>query len=131
MIAQQCYRDQTDNQRTPVPHFRPGDMVWFHSKKTRSARPSRKLDHKREGPFEIMEDQNLNTPHPYRVSFPIDIKVPSVQHICELEPAPNDPYPGQIVPPPPPVEIDSEEEWEVEEMLDAKIRYWKLQYRIK
>ena len=54
-----------------------------------------------------------------------------MRHISELEPAANDPYPGQLVPPPPPVEIDGEEEEEVEEVLDAKIRYRKLQYLIK
>ena len=31
------------------------------TKITRSARPSRKLDHKREGPFNIMEDPNHKT----------------------------------------------------------------------
>ena len=53
-----------------------------------------------------------------------------MRHISELEPAANDPYLGQIVAPPPPVEIDAEAEWEVEEVLNAKIRYRKLQYLI-
>ena len=78
-----------------------------------------------------MEDPNLKTPYAYRVDFPADIKIHPVQHISELEPAANDPDPGQIIPPPPAVEIDGEEEWEVEEVLDAKIRYRKLQYLIK
>ena len=82
-------------------------------------------------PFKIIEDPNLKTPYDHRVEFPANIKVHPVRHVSELEPAANDPYPGQIIPPPPPVEIDGEEEWEVEEVLDAKIRYWKLQYLIK
>ena len=57
-----------------------------------------------------MEDSNLMTPHVYRVDFPADIKVHPVGHISELERAVIDPYPGQIVPPPPPVEINREEE---------------------
>ena len=65
------------------------------------------------------------------MDFPADIKMHPVRHISELEPAADDPYHGQVVPPPPPVEIDREEEWEVEEVLDAKIRYRKLQYLIK
>ena len=129
--TQQRYQDQADKQRTTAPHFRPGDPVWFLSKNTRSARPSRKLDHKRKGPFKIIEDQNLKTPYAYRVDFPAYIKVHPVRHISELEPEANDPYPGQIVLPPPPVEIDGEEEWEVEEVLDAMIRYRMLQYLIK
>ena len=96
-----------------------------------SVRPSLKLNHKREGPFNIMEDLNLETPHAYRVDFPADIKVHPVRHISELEPAANDPYPSQVVSPPPPVKIDREEGWEVEELIDAKIRYPKLRYLIK
>ena len=61
--GQQRYQDQADKQRTTAPQFRPGDLVWFLSKNTRSVRPSRKLDHKREGPFKIMEDPNLKTPY--------------------------------------------------------------------
>ena len=95
--AQQRYQDQADKQRTTAPHFRPGDLVWFLTKNTCSARPSRNLDHKRKGPFKIMEDPNLKTPYEYRVDFPADIKVHPVRHISELEPAANDPYPGQVV----------------------------------
>ena len=129
--ALQRYRDQAHKQSTTAPQLRPGDLVWCLSKNTPSIRPSWKLDHKREGPFSIMEDPNLKTPYAYRVEFPADIKVHPVRHVSELEPAANDSYPGQITPPPPPVEIDGEEEWEVEEVLDAKIRSRKLQYLIK
>ena len=78
-----------------------------------------------------MEDPNLKTLFAYRVDFPANIKVHPVRHIPKLELAANDLYPGQTVPPPPSVEIDGEEEWEVEEVLDAKIRYRKLQYLMK
>ena len=78
-----------------------------------------------------MEDPKLKTPYAYQVDFPADIKVHPGRHISEQEPVANDPYPGQVVPPFPPVEIDGEQEWEVEEVLDAKIRYRKLQYLIK
>ena len=129
--AQLRYQDQADNQRTTAPRFRLGDLVWFLSKNMRSVRLSRKLDHKREGPFRIMEDPNLKTPYPYKVEFPADIRVHPVRHISELEPAADGSYPGQVALPPPQVEIEGEEEWEVEEVLDAKIRYRKLQYLIK
>ena len=66
-----------------------------------------------------MEDPNLKTLSAYRVDFSADSKVHPVRHVSELEPAANDPYPGQIIPLPPPVEIDGEEDWEVEEVLDA------------
>ena len=62
--AQPRYQDQADKQRTTAPRFRPGDLVWFLSKNTCSVRPSRKLDHKLEGHFKIMEDPKLKTPMP-------------------------------------------------------------------
>ena len=129
--AQQRYQDQANKQRTMAPHFRPGDLVWFLTKNSCSVRPSRKLDYKREGPFKIMEDPNLKTLYAYRVDFPANIKVHPVRHISEEEPAANEPYPSQVVPPPLPLEIDGEEEWGVEAVLDDKIRYRKLQYLIK
>ena len=70
-----------------------------------------------------MEDPNLKTPYANRVDFPAYIKVHPVRHISELDPAANDPYPGQVVQLPSLVEIDEEEEWEVEGVLDAKITY--------
>ena len=66
--AQQRYQDQAGKQRTTAPRFRPGDLVWFLSKNTHFTRPSRKLNHKREGPFRIMEDPNLKTPYAYSVT---------------------------------------------------------------
>ena len=73
-----------------------------------------------------MEDLNLKTPYAYRVDFPADILVHTVRHVSELELATIDRYAGQIIPSPPLVQIDGEGEWEVEEVLDAKIRYRKL-----
>ena len=124
--TEQRYQDQADKQRTTAPHFRLGDLLWFLFENTHSTGLSRKLDRKREGPFKILEDPNLKTAYAYKVDFPADIKVHPVRHISALEPAASDSYPGQIVLPPPPVEIDGKEEWEVEEVLDAKIRYQKL-----
>ena len=120
--AQQRYQYQADKHREPAPRLKPGDMVWFLTKNTRSARPSRKLDHKREGPFEILDDPKLKTPYAYRLMFPPGIQVHLVRHISELELAATDPYPGQVIALPPPVEIDGDEEWEVEEVLESRIR---------
>ncbi len=48
-----------------------------------------------------------------------------------LEPAADNPLPGQKKPPPPPVEIDGEPEYEVEEIVDSQIIKGKLNYRAK
>ena len=129
--TQQRYQDQADMNQEPTPRFAPGVWTWFLTKNTQSTRPSKKLDYKHLGPFEGMEDPKLKTPYSYRLKFSPDIKVHPIRHISELKPAADDPYPGQVIERPPPVEIDGEEEWEVEEVLDSKIRYRKLQYLLK
>jgi hypothetical protein len=41
----------------------------------------------------------------------------------------NNALPTQHIPLPPPIVIDGENEWEVEQILDSRIRYRKLQYK--
>ena len=48
-----------------------------------------------------------------------------------LRKATNDPLPRQVNAPPPPIEVDGEEEWEVEEVLAVREHRGKLQYRVK
>ena len=49
------------------------------------------------------------------------MKVHSAFHVRLLEPAASDPFPGQIIPPAPPNEVDGEEEWEVAEVKDSRL----------
>jgi hypothetical protein len=52
--------------------------------------------------------------------------------VVKLSPAPPDPILGrQLAPPPPPTLIDSEEEYEVEAILDSRMRYNRLEYLAK
>ena len=59
------------------------------------------------------------------------MKVHNVFHTRLLEPAASDPFPGQIIPPAPPIEVDREEEWEVAEVLDSRLFRRRLQYLVK
>ena len=54
-----------------------------------------------------------------------------VFHVSLQEPAQNNLLPGQINPPPPPVIVVNQEEWEVEAIVDLRIHYQTLQYRVK
>ena len=59
------------------------------------------------------------------------MKVHPVFHVSLLEPTANDPLLDQVQPNPPPVIIEGEEEYEVNEILDSCLRYRRLEYLVK
>jgi hypothetical protein len=129
--ANAAYSEQADQHRSAPPVLNPGDEVWLLSRHIRTQRPSKKLDFKRLGRFKILE--RVGT-HAYKLELPPTMKVHPVFHVSLLEPVATDPLPGQVQPPPPPVVVDGDLEWEVEEILDSRRRPkkgGKLQYYVK
>jgi hypothetical protein len=61
------------------------------------------------------------------------MRVHCVFDVSLLDPAADDPYPGQRLDPPPPVETDGEQQWFVDRILDSRLygRHRKLQYLVK
>jgi hypothetical protein len=59
------------------------------------------------------------------------MKCYNIFHILLLEPPTNNAYPGQNMEPPPLVEIDGNDEYFIEAVLDFQIHKQKLQYLIK
>jgi len=55
------------------------------------------------------------------------MQVHPVFHVSLLEPAAQDPLPGEQQPLPPPVEIDGEQEWFVDSILDSRMYRRRLQ----
>jgi hypothetical protein len=105
-----------------------GERVWLKAQNIRTERPSRKLDHRRLGPFKITR---VISPHAYELELPRSMCIHPVFSVSLLDPAADDPLPEQRNPPPPPVIVDEEEEYEVEEILDAKVTCRRLYYKIK
>jgi hypothetical protein len=59
------------------------------------------------------------------------MKCPNVFHVSLLEPTTNNAYAGQNSEPLPTVEIDGEDEYFMEAILDSRIHWRKLQYLMK
>ena len=114
----------------PAPIFAPGDKVYLDASDIQTTRPSKKLAHQRLGPY-IVEHQVCL--HAYHLRLPKSMSwLHPVFPVIKLTSALEDPSPGQhALPPPPPVLLDGEEHFEVEQVLDSRMRRGRLQFLIK
>ena len=106
--------------------YKIGDKVYLNSKKIESTRLAKKLNYKYYGPYTISKTIAKQT---YKLKLPPSMKIHNVFYILLLEPytgtnKPNNPFP-------PPIEVEKQEEYEVEKILDSRIHYNKLQYLVK
>lgn len=108
--------------------FDVGDMVMVSTKNWNTGRPSKKLDYQWAGPFQILAKEG----NAFRIELPASIKVHPVINPEYLRKATTtESLPGQQAEPPPPITVNDQDEWEVEEILASRLRYRKLQYRVK
>jgi len=128
-----AHKDMTwyyNRKRTPAPVYKPGDRVYLDTSDIKTIRPSPKLSHRRLEPFEIecqvgLLAYCLKLPHGMRQLHP-------VFNIVKLSAAPEDPILGRKPQaPPPPIVVDGEEEWEVEEILDSRWHRRRFQFLVK
>ena len=67
----------------------------------------------------------------FRLALPSAIKIHPVFHVSLLEPHVENPFPGRIVAPLPTLQVDGVEEFEVNSIIDSRIRRRKLQYYVE
>ncbi|MBW0467670.1 hypothetical protein O181_007385 [Austropuccinia psidii MF-1] len=101
------FKKYADRNRTIPPDFQPGDKVWPTSKNIKTARPTKKLSERWLGPFEVLKKIGS---HAYHLKLPLQWK-------------------NQF--PPPPAIVEEQEEWEVAQVLDSKLKRGKLWYLVE
>jgi hypothetical protein len=122
-----------DAGRQEAPEYQVGDKVWLDASDIKTTRPSKKLDFKRLGPFEIIKKVSSHT---YKLKLPRTMKNHRVFNIVKLRPFTVDPIPEcRPVPPVPPVVVGNgpdSVEYEVKSINDSRL-FWKkhLQYLVQ
>jgi len=128
--AQEDMTRYYNQRRSPAPVFQPGDWVYLDVSDIKTTCPSPKLSHRRLGPFEIERQvgslaYRLKLPHGLRQLHP-------VFNVVKLSAVLDDPIPGRKPrAPPPPIVVDGEPEWKVEEVLDSRWHRRRFQFLIK
>ena len=117
--AQKRYQGPADAKQSHPPDFKVGDQVFVKAKYFRSTQPSKKLSEKNLGPYPIIAQVGSLS---FTIRLPDSMRaVHPVFHVSQLEPATPNIIPNRVQPPPPPIEVDGEPEYEIPEILDSKL----------
>ncbi len=102
-------------------------MVWLSGKNILCKRPSKKLDHRFYGPYLVIERVGTQA---YRLKLLQEVgNIHDFFHVSLLEPYVSD---GRTTPEPtPPNELDSQEEYELEVILQSGYRRGVFCYLVK
>ncbi len=109
--AQERMAKHYDKRAQRQPALKPGDLVMVNMKNMKTKRPSKKLDHKRLGPVEVLEAIGKRA---FKVKLPPEARNHPVFHVSELEPYRQSTIEGRHQPPPPVEEIEGESNFVVE-----------------
>ncbi|SJL12751.1 uncharacterized protein ARMOST_16182 [Armillaria ostoyae] len=113
-------KNQYDKRKKAAIEYQTGDKVWLDTTNLHLARPKKKLDDKRVGPFLILEKRG---PSAYKLKLPPTWKIYPVFNETLLTPYVAPTFTNQKHdPPPPPDIINNEEQYEIDTILDHKTR---------
>ena len=118
LLAQTDHEKHANRHRGTAPQYRESDLVWLDTQNLFTKRPCRKLENRRAGPYPV---RRVISTYAVELVLPEDIRVHPVFHVNLLEPTATDPpHAGHIQPPPPPIKVDGEVEWEVNAIVDSR-----------
>lgn len=116
--AQARHEQYANTSRQPNYSYQVGDRVWLDARNIQTKRPSKKLDWKNLGPFTV---SRVVSNRAYRLELPAAMGIHPTFHPSLLRPVKDHlAHPGQIQPPPPPIEVDGVEEYTVERILQLR-----------
>ena len=113
--AQEEQTRHANKGRQPHPEYKIGDMVYVNAKHLASERPSRSLSFKNVGLWKIIRIIDNKA---YELEIPDQLKnvgLTPIFHPWKLYLAPSNPFPGQVLPPEPPIAITENNEEEAHE----------------
>jgi hypothetical protein len=128
VLAQARYEEASNKSRVTAPSFSVDQKVWLSAKNLKTLRPRKKLDWKNVGPFRITE---VLGPYTYRLDLPDSMRIHPVFNVDQLYLAADDPLPGQLQEPPPPVFIDGSPAHDVAEVQDCRRKGRGYKYLIR
>ncbi len=115
MKAQTSLSNQTNKNWKEV-SYNIGDKVWLSTKNISTNRPSKKLDHKMMGPYDIIGKKDISL----ELQLPQAMKIQNVFDSNPLQKTSTDPLTGQVNKLAPSIIINNKEEWEVEDIFDVR-----------
>ena len=117
--AQHCYQTAVDRKCSPDPKIQVGDQVFILAKFIRTTRPSKKLAECYLGLFKVLGKPGT---HSYLIKLPNHLRtIHPVFHVSQLEPVHSSRIPNRSNTPLPPIEVDGHLEFEIAQILDAKL----------
>ena len=128
------HQERYETDKNQAHEFQVGDKVWLSAKNINVHQPTKKLGVRQLGPYEVTARVGDLA---YRLKLPPSLKIHDVFNVDLLSPWKGNEVNGIEPPEPEPVEVDGEEEWEVEKVLDSRRKYnpktkkQELQYEVK
>ena len=125
-LSKQCIKNSGEQCRKPY-KFQVGEEVWLQAKQINIHQQSAKLRPKQHGHFAITE---VLSDIDYKLALPPALKIHDVFHLDRLSPYRGNEVNGLTPPPPEPVIIDGEKEYEVDHIRDSKLFGCTIKYLI-
>jgi len=117
--AQQRFRATANTRHMPPPDITLGEHAYVKEKYFHTRRPTKKLAKKYLGPYELIAQVGT---HSFTLRLPEELRsVHPVFHISMLELHTPSTILNRTEPPPTPVEVEGNLEYEIAEVLDTKI----------